>query len=92
MGAVRTGHGVCTRRQPVSHTKEYKAPGYDYVRVIVNSDWSGEAELAWKPTGGSAQMASLPGFVLKAIFKIEGRALFEEGLNRLLDRLEEPAS
>lgn len=73
----------------MSHTKEYKTPGYDYVRVIANSDWSGGAMLQWKETGSAPREVEVPGFVLKAVFKVEGRVLMEEGLNRFLDSLGE---
>lgn len=77
----------------MSHTYQYKAPGYECIRVIVNSDWSGWATIMWQHEGGGeVQKVEVPGLVLKAIFKVEGRKLFEDSLSKFLDHLEGPAS
>jgi hypothetical protein len=75
------------------YTYHYNARGYDKVWVIVNSDWSGDAKIYWqKDKGGTIQESVLPGPVVFAIAKVLGRELMQEGLNRLIDSLEEGPS
>lgn len=89
MGAFRARRRLRPWGQRV---RVYKIHGYDYIRLFMNEDWTGGAVIQWKPENGLPRETEIPGFVLKAIVRVEGRTLLEEGLNRFLDNLEEPVS
>lgn len=63
-------------------------------KVDVNDDWTGNAILEWKFDGesGGFVRASIPGAVLKAVFKAEGGKLMQAGLDDLLRSLDDTPS
>jgi hypothetical protein len=73
--------------------RTYKFQG-GTAKVDVNDDWTGNAVLEWKYDGerGGFVRTTVPGAVLKAIFKAEGAKLMQEGLDNLLRSLDETPS
>jgi hypothetical protein len=65
--------------------KEYAVKGYEFIRV----QWDADARVEWKRPNEAAQSTVIPGAVLRAICRVEGREMFEQGLDRLLAALGE---
>lgn len=70
----------------MSHTYRYQA-GETEVTVLVNSDWSGYAEVIWKDADGHHGPLNIPGPVLQAIARQEGKALLNAAFERLVETL-----
>lgn len=61
----------------MSATYRYTVPGYDDVFILVNSDWTGDAEVFWK-VQGEGKSTVLPAALLKGLIAGEVKRIAED--------------